>query len=132
MDRPDLGAAAQPDALRAALAANADHLRTTGHAHPASEIASVRAATYKRHEIVIRTTYEITVNGHPFDAHVNVDNSGRVHYHGLPTRDFSSTVSLVKKAIDYFPEDFPLAGSAHGHGQPSGRSHGAHGQKGDD
>ena len=132
MDRPDLGAAAQPDALRAALAANADRLRTAGHDHPGSKTASVRSATYKGHEIVIRTTYEITVDGHPFDAHMIVDNSGRVHYHGLPTRDFSSAVSLVKKAIDYFPEDFPSGDSAHGQGQPSGHSHGQLAPKGDD
>jgi hypothetical protein len=55
-----------------------------------------------------------------------------VHYHGLPTRDFSSAVALVQKAIDYFPEDFPSGGSAHGHGEPSEHSHGAMGQKGED
>jgi hypothetical protein len=61
---------------------------------------------YKDHEIVIRTTYEITIDGETFAAHVNVDNNGRVHYHGLPTRDFPSTVDLVKQVIDAFPDDF--------------------------
>lgn len=132
MDRPDLAAAAQPDALRATLAANAERLRPAAHSHPGSGVASVRSATYKGHEIVIRTTYEITVDGRPFEAEVVVDNSGRVYYHGLPTRDFTSTVSLVKKAIDFFPEDFPAGRSAPRHAEPSGHAHAAQGQKGAD
>jgi hypothetical protein len=87
--------------------------------------------TYKGHEIVIRTTYEITVDGRPFAADVIVDNSGRVHCHGLPTRDFTSTVSLVKKAIDFFPEDFPAGGSAPGHAEPPGHAHAGQRQKED-
>jgi hypothetical protein len=124
MDRPDLTAAVEPDALRASLAANADSLRQAAHGHQGNRGASVRSVTYKGHEIVIRTTYEITVDGDLFDAHVIVDNSGRVHYHGLPTRDFSSTVSLVKKAIDLFPDDFPSGASSSSQDQPAGHAHG--------
>ena len=85
----------------------------------------MRYASYKGHQIMVRTTYEITVDGRPFAIHVTVDNSGRVHYHGLPTRDFPSLIGLVQKAIDTFPEDFrepaskpdPDDGSHHhGHG----------------
>lgn len=123
MDRPDLAAAVEPDALRASLAANADRLHGAAHAHHGSGGASIRSATYKGHEIVIRTTYEITVDGRPFAADVSVDNSGRVFYHGLPTRDFSSTVSLVKKAIDLFPEDFPATDPEQSQEQPAGHAH---------
>ena len=66
----------------------------------------MRYASYKGHQIAVRTTYEITVDGRPFAIHVTVDNSGRVHYHGLPTRDFPSLIGLVQKAIDMFPADF--------------------------
>jgi hypothetical protein len=131
MDRTDIAAATQPEALRATLAANADRLRSGAHRHSGSGGASVRSATYKGHEIVIRTTYEITVDGHPFAADVIVDNSGRVHYHGLPTRDFTSTIALVKKAIDFFPEDFPAGGSAPGRAERSGHAHAGKSQKGD-
>jgi len=70
-------------------------------------LSSMRYASYKGHQITVRTTYEITVDGRPFAIHVTVDNSGRVHYHGLPTRDFPSLIGLIQKAIDMFPEDFP-------------------------
>jgi hypothetical protein len=124
MEHEELAAAVEPDALRASLAANAERLRGAAHAHHGGKGASVRSATYKAHEIVIHTTYEITVDGDPFDADVIVDNSGRVHYHGLPTRDFTSTVALVKKAIDLFPEDFPTEGSSSSQEQVSEQGHG--------
>lgn len=76
--------------------------------HPEHGAAvSVRTAEHRGHAILIRTRYEIEVDGQPFGAHINVDNAGRVQYHGLPTRDFGSLVDLVKRAIDAFPEDFP-------------------------
>ena len=40
-------------------------------------------------------SYDITVDGVPFDPVITVDNGGRVHYHGLPSRDFPSTVEPV-------------------------------------
>jgi hypothetical protein len=106
MDHSDLVAAAQPEEIRKALAANAEQIASAGQAHGSGDLSSMRYASYKGHQIAVRTTYEITVDGRPFAIHVTVDNSGRVHYHGLPTRDFPSLISLVQKAIDMFPEDF--------------------------
>ena len=124
-DAPDISDAAAPDAMRAALAARADELTTAGHSHHTGAVADVREAEYRGHRIEVRTTYAITVDGRPFDVHVVVDNEGRVFYHGLPTRDFPSVITLVEKAIDTFPDDFrpgtePDAGGhdhmhAHGH-----------------
>lgn len=54
---------------------------------------------------------------------MTVDNGGRVHYHGLPTRDFPSAIDLVKKAIDFFPDDFDErdeAGGSPDHGEADG------------
>ncbi|MGH3937752.1 MAG: hypothetical protein ACRDTG_03820 [Pseudonocardiaceae bacterium] len=106
MDYADLVAASRPEALRAALAANAEALRHAAQEHHGGELVSVRQATYKDHEIVVRTTYEITVDGQPFNVHLTIDNDGRVHYHGLPTRDFPSVIGLVEKAIDVFGDEF--------------------------
>lgn len=106
MDYPDLVTASQPDALRAALAANADMLRRAAEEHQGGELASIRRAVYRGREIVVRTSYEITVDGQPFPVHLTVDNSGRVHYHGLPTRDFPSVIGLMKKVIDVFDDEF--------------------------
>jgi hypothetical protein len=94
--------------------------------HPASGVGSVRTASYKGHEIVIETTYAITVDGTPFEAPLIVDNGGRVYYHGLPTRDFPSAVDLVENAIDHFPSDFPA-----GEAPPDEHPHHPHHEHGD-
>jgi hypothetical protein len=124
MDYSDLAAASQPDALRAVLADNADELRTAGQHHD-HRMASVRRVRYKGHDIVVRTTYEITIDGEPFDTHLTVDNSGRVHYHGLPTRDFGSAIDLMRKVIDQFSDfaDRPGGGDEHEHQHQPEHSH---------
>lgn len=124
MGLEDLVAASRPDALKASLSAKSDELGTAAGAHHEGGGASVRTAEYQGHEIVIRTTYEVTVDGQPFDAHFTVDNSGRVHYHGLPTRDFTSLVDLVKKAIDQFPDSFGTDSSHADHDPGVGHHHG--------
>jgi hypothetical protein len=124
MDSIDLAAEAAPERLVAAVSRNvaagiADTHGSPEGPHP--DAVSVRTADHDGHAIVIRTRYEIEVDGRPFQPHLVVDNSGRVHYHGLPTRDFASMVDLVKKAIETFPEDFAGDGPGHGPG------HGGHG-----
>lgn len=117
-DDLDLVPAVAPEAVRAALAANADELALAAHPHHTGALASVRRASHRGRVIEVRTAYSITVDGRPFDVHLTVDNSGRVHYHGLPTRDFSSVIDLVAKAIDTFPGDFtapPTPGDHPGH-----------------
>jgi hypothetical protein len=106
VDYSDFVGAAQPEEIRKALAANAEQIASAGRAHGSGDLSSIRYASYKGHQIMVRTTYEITVDGRSFAIHVTVDNNGRVHYHGLPTRDFPSLIGLVQKAIDVFPEDF--------------------------
>jgi hypothetical protein len=124
MNHLDLITASQPDALRAALAANAEQLRRAAQEHHGGELASVRRVTYEGHEIVVRTSYEITVDGQPFNVHVTVGNDGRVHYHGLPTRDFPSVIGLVEKAIDIFGDEFgpdqPVEPEPHPHDHSGG------------
>lgn len=86
-------------------------------------MADVRTAQHAGHEVVVRTSYEITVDGVPFDVHLSVGNNGRVHYHGLPTRDFGSVIDLVAKAIDRFGDEF-AATDPTGPAQPD--PHGGH------
>lgn len=123
MDPEKLRAAARPKAVRAAIKAAGDLTRVDDHRR--GELASVRTATHRGHEIVVRTTYAISVDGQPFDVALTVDNGGRVHYHGLPTRDFGSAIALVKKAIDQFPDDFPEPDHS-GAGDHPGVGHGGH------
>jgi hypothetical protein len=61
---------------------------------------------HRGHEIEVRTSYSITVDGRPFEVQPSVNNAGLVHYHGLPTRNFPSVMDLVTTAIDTFPDDF--------------------------
>jgi hypothetical protein len=93
------------------------------HHHGGSE--SVREADYKGHHIVIRTTYEIEVDGKPVTGHMGVDQEGRVHYHPVPNTSFNSAVDLVKQLIDVFPDDFP-AGGGKGSGARGGHMHMGH------
>lgn len=126
MEHSEWVAAAQPDAMRASLQANAELIAHAGLAHSMGDMTSVRRADYKGHQIMVRTTYEITVDGAPFDVHLTVDNGGRVHYHGLPTRDFQSVIGLVEKAIDVFPGDFTagVGGQVEPDPDPHGHEHG--------
>ena len=77
-----------------------------GHAGHEGPFESVREVEYKGHSIIIRTHYEISVDGKPLGGHIYVDNSGRVSSHAMPTYSFVSTVDLIKKLIDAFPANF--------------------------
>ena len=77
-----------------------------GHAGHEGPFESVREVEYKGHKIIIRTQYEIKVDGKPLGGHIYVDNSGRVSSHAMPTYSFVSTVDLIKKLIDAFPVNF--------------------------
>jgi hypothetical protein len=87
-----------------------------GHGMP---MESTREATYQGHQIVIRTTYRIEVDGMPIEGHLGVTNDGQVHYHAVPNLSFASAVDLVKQLIDTFPEDFGEGTDPHYHGQGS-------------
>ena len=128
MDSLDLTAATSPERIAAAVAANAADGPPGPHAGhgPGGELESVRTAQHRGHEIVVRTRYTIEVDGRPFAPHVVVDNDGRVHYHGLPTRDFASVVALVEKAIDVFPDDFALPDPEDPPPDPHGHDHHHH------
>ena len=66
----------------------------------------VREDDYKGHHVVIRTRYNITVDGKEVTGHIMLTNAGQVHYHGLPNYTFDSAVDLVRALIDNFPDDF--------------------------
>ena len=74
------------------------------HSHQMSE--TIRQAEYKGHHIVLRTTYELEVDGKPIVGHLQVDDAGRVHYHPVPNLSFASALDMAKQLIDVFPDDF--------------------------
>ena len=83
-------------------------LLTSQHGSPGHDHGpSVREDHHKGHHIVIKTTYEVTVDGKKFTAPLGVSNAGMVQYHGIPNVSFPSAVDLIKCIIDQFPADFP-------------------------
>ena len=71
----------------------------------------IRQDDYKGHHVVIRTKYNITVDGKEVTGHILLTNAGQVQYR------FDSPVALVRALIDNFPEDFqkqPRASSSPG------------------
>jgi len=72
-------------------------------------LVQVRTDTYRGRQIVVRTTYEIEIDGQPLAGHIEVSNAGEVHYHPLPNYGFDSAIGLAHTLIDTFPEDFPKA-----------------------
>ncbi|HTJ54869.1 MAG TPA: hypothetical protein VL380_05585 [Nitrosospira sp.] len=84
---------------------HASHVgETQEHQHPTSE--TIREADYEGHHIVIRTTYQIEVDGKPVTGHMGVTDDGKVHYHPVPNISFASALDMVKQLINIFPDDF--------------------------
>lgn len=117
MDPRTLPPAADPAALGGYLAG----LPAAPHHH--GPTVSVREADHAGRRIVIRTTYEVTVDGAPLAVPLVLTNDGVLHCHALPNYQFQSAVDLIKGLIDEFPEDFPPAGGG-GHGGGHGHAHG--------
>ncbi len=82
-------------------------LKPDPHAAHEGGITSIRYAEHNGHKIVIKTTYEIEVDGVPFRGHVSVDDSGRLQCHAIPYDSYASAVEFVKHLIDLYPESFP-------------------------
>jgi hypothetical protein len=108
--RDDLAADATPEKIAEYVSQNAAALGHSGHGHGHGDhggaTESVREATYKGHRIMVRTTYQIEVDGKPVEGHLAVTNDGRVHYHTLPNISYASAIDLVQQVIDSFPDDF--------------------------
>lgn len=78
-----------------------------GHGdHPNGQFTSVREINYKNHKIVVKTSYEIEVDGKAMNSQIYVDNNGKVSSHVMPNYSFTSTIDLIKKIIDKFPDNF--------------------------
>ena len=77
------------------------------HGHDDHEMVSVREAMHRGKHIVVKTHYEVTIDGEPLGAHLGVSNDGTVHYHGLPNYAFASMMDLVRKVIDASDTNLP-------------------------
>ena len=121
-----------PESIASYVAKNAEKVKKIQEQSHDHAMESVREATYKGHRILVRTHYEIEVDGKRVMGHLGVTNDGQVHYHPIPNASFPSAVELVERLIDIFPDDFRKKRPAskktgegnHHHGEHDG--HGAH------
>jgi hypothetical protein len=77
-----------------------EHPLTHGHG------PGVRRFTHRGHEVEIVTRYEVTMDGEPWNRHLEVLDDGSVAYHGLPQYAFPSAVDVIRTVIDH-REDTP-------------------------
>ena len=96
-----------PESVADALYRMRKHLRVHVREGP---IDTVRKARYRNHQIEIRTTYDIRIDGRRVTGHIELGNDGRLQYHGLPAYGWGSAVDMCQQLIDSFPEDFPGKG----------------------
>ncbi|MHB9863852.1 hypothetical protein [Streptomyces sp. YIM S03343] len=108
MTPEELAAAAEPALLGDYLAGLPQQM------HHHGPLTSVREDEFQGHRIVVRTTYEVTVDGARLEAPLSVSNDGRVHCHALPTYEFESATDTVRSLIENFPDDFPAGGAQGG------------------
>lgn len=71
MKRSELDQASTPESLAEHVARNAPALRQSQHEHVRAT-ESVREATYRGHQIVIRTSYHIEVDGVAVEGHLDI------------------------------------------------------------
>lgn len=110
MDKKKLALAAKTKSLADYLA---DLPQSHGD-HMSSRVETVRNDEHKGHHILIRTIYEIEVDGQLRQIPLGIDNDGQLHCHALPNYQFNSAIDMVKLLIDIFPGDFSQPHHEHG------------------
>ena len=125
---PSHGIALPPTAKSIAsyVKKNAVHVKKAQKTHMHQRTESVREADYKGHHILIRTQYQIEVDGKMVMGHMGVTNDGQVHYHPVPNLSFASAVDLVKQLINIFPDDFAARRNRNMHKRKMGRTTSGH------
>ena len=101
-----------PESIAAYVKANAARAKKAQRMHHEDSTVT-RETDYKGHHIVVRTKYEVEVDGKRLTGHMGVDDAGSVHYHPIPNMSFTSALDMIKKIIDVFPNDFGPNGPPH-------------------
>ena len=94
-----------PESIAAYVKSNAANAKRAQEMHHGESLVT-RETDYKGHHIVVRTKYEVEVDGKPLMGHLGVSDAGAVHYHPVPNMSFASALDMVKKIIDVFPDEF--------------------------
>ena len=107
-----------PKSIAKYVKANAARARKAQQMHHGRS-TSTREGDYKGHHFVVRTTYEVEIDGKPLMGHLGVTDDGSVHYHPVPNLRFGSALDMVRKIIDVFPDDFDHSNSTMDHSSHS-------------
>ncbi len=94
-----------PKSIAAYVKSNAARARKAQQMQHGESVVT-READYKGHHIVVRTKYDVEIDGKPLMGHMGVTDAGSVHYHPVPNLSFASALDMVRKIIDVFPDDF--------------------------
>jgi hypothetical protein len=93
--------------------------------HAGHDTTAVREFTHDGYVITISTTYRVEVDGRPIQAHLSVDEDGRVFTHATPFVTYASAVDLMKAVIDAYPGAFSDSNGPGGHPEHThGTGHG--------
>jgi len=76
----------------------------------ATIVNSSRIFSKAGHEIEIKATYQVFVDGVAVELHFSVGQDGKVSSHLLPYETFSSLVDMVARIVESFSEDFGANG----------------------
>lgn len=74
------------------------------HAHTTGPIASTRAIAVQGHELTVRTTYEVFMDGKALPVHMMVDSDGRLWSHLCPYHTFATAPELLEFVLTHAPE----------------------------
>jgi hypothetical protein len=110
-----------------------DHV---AHAHVDGPVTSTRTLAARGNTIVIKTTYEISIEGKPWPLHMMVDSDGRLWSHLCPYSTFATAPELVSYLLEHAPEallGLPAGECMHGdhHAKPDHKHDHTHGHGGE-
>lgn len=125
MNPDKLAQAAHPKALSTYLVTQPTSMHHHGGG-PGTPVESLREAEHHGHRIVVRTTYQVEIDGRVVDLPLGVDNDGHVHCHSLPNYQFNSAIDMVKQVLDSFPGDFVKPGKKRPVAAPMSHHDGMH------
>jgi hypothetical protein len=92
--------------------------------HAPHETTVVREFMHAGHTVKIITTYRVEVDGKPIQAHLSVDEDGRVFTHATPFVTYDSAVELMKAVVDTYPDAFSEVADGPVEPHPHGDNHG--------
>jgi hypothetical protein len=103
--------------------------RHPDYAHPqhvTGPVTTTRSLQVAGHELAIRTSYEVFIDGRALPLHMMVDSDGRLWSHLCPYHTFGTASDLVEYVLEHAPEalvGLVTTSDPHGGGHGGGHGH---------